>query len=429
MTARTVIGFSRAGDRINISLDRAPVVFDYDSGEVDLGSVSGNTLAELGEALIQLLRTREPVKTGLEAALQLPPGSSPAPLYFHVRAAAADAVPWEQLFAPPNGFCALDARWPVGRIAERVANVRGRGFEPPLRVVAVLSAAGRDPGPQLATLRTAVAAAEMPVRLHVISGDEDLLKTVTGPGVTTELIGASSPELCRQLAKARPHVVHLLCHGMSVAGVRTLAFATIPDVDAGREDFGSLSVSVAELVTALEACDPWLVVLAACQTAQAGEAGEGSGRAFAHDLVSAGATAVIGMRRLVDLTDTDRFCDALYPGVMDTIRAAVQPEAPGEQIIEWASVLTGPRRVMGGADPSVQDSWLDPVLYVQSDDLRVFPQTAQMSADDYSKLQGKLDKYRGWLASQDPATADPAAIAEVRGHIADIEAILSQAGA
>jgi hypothetical protein len=114
---------------------------------------------------------------------------------------------------------------------------------------------------------------------------------------------------------------------------------------------------------------------------------------------------------------------------MDTIRAAVQPESPGEQIVDWASVLTGPRRVMGGADPSVQDSWLDPVLYVQSDDLRVFPQTPDMSAGDYSKLQGKLDKYKGWLASQDPATADPAAINEVRGHIADIEALLSQAGA
>jgi hypothetical protein len=250
--------------------------------------------------------------------------------------------------------------------------------------------------------------------------------------VTTELIRGTPTDLARQITAARPHVLHLLCHGMEVAGVRTLAFATIGDVDSDRSDFGSLSLPLSDLFVALQACDPWLVVLAACETAQAAEAapaGATPARSFAHDLVSAGVTAAIGMRRLVDLQETDRFTRELYPEVLAAVRAAIQPVQPGEQIIDWASVLTGPRKVMGGADPSQVDSWLDPVLYVQNDDLRVFPQTEVLSADDYTRMKGQLDQYRGFLASQDPDNTDPAVETDIRDRMADIEAILSQAGA
>jgi hypothetical protein len=34
---------------------------------------------------------------------------------------------------------------------------------------------------------------------------------------------------------------------------------------------------------------------------------------------------------------------------------------------------------MSGADPSAADAWLDPVLYVQNDELRVFRATARLS--------------------------------------------------
>ncbi len=97
-------------------------------------------------------------------------------------------------------------------------------------------------------------------------------------------------------------MLHLLCHGMTVAGERTLAFASVGDVDAEVDEAGSISVPIKDLARELQTCDPWLVVLAACQTADA-SAGE---RAFAHDLVSLGVTATIGMRRLVDLKDTDK---------------------------------------------------------------------------------------------------------------------------
>jgi len=83
---------------------------------------------------------------------------------------------------------------------------------------------------------------------------------------------------------------------------------------------------------------------------------------------------------------------------------------------------------MGGPDPSKVDSWLDPVLYVQSEDLRVYTQTSVMSAEDYSNLQGRLDQLRSYLATADPQSTPPPVIADVRDKIADGEAILGQAG-
>jgi hypothetical protein len=426
---RTVIGFAPAGKFIYVSLDRAPTLFEPNSTKINFDKLAGNTTMQRGAALVKLLTKRDPIKSRLEEILRLTSGASP--LYFHVRAAAADAIPWEQIYAAPHGFCALDARWPVARIAERIRDVPVRAFAPPLRIVAVLSAAGRDGAPQLQALSTAIKAAAMDVRLHVISGDEDLLATAKGPDITAELIAGTSPDLCRQITAAKPHVLHLLCHGGAKAGVRTLAFGTLPDFDAERQDSGSLQVPVTSLVTALEGCDPWLIVLSACETAEA--ASPANGRALAHEMVSHGATAAIGMRRLVDLEDTNRFCKALYPEVLATIREAIQPGSGGqsrrERVIDWAAVLTNPRRVMGGEDPSAVDSWLDPVLYVQNDELRVFPPSAQFSPDDYAELQGKLDKYRGFLEAQDLATAEPQVIEDVRARIADTEAILAQAGA
>jgi hypothetical protein len=297
----------------------------------------------------------------------------------------------------------------------------------------VLSAAGRDGRPQLEALRNAIASAKIGVRLHVITGDEDVLAAATGPGVTGEWIAPSSPQLCAQIGAAKPHLLHVLSHGGVVAGVSTLSFGTIPDFDSDRKDAGSLPVFVQDLVRALAECDPWLVVLSACQSAATAEATDMShGRALAHDIVSAGVTAVVGMRRLVDLQDTDRFCQALYPEVLAAMREAVVPapdgEPHGERVLDWAAALTKPRRVMSGADPSLVDSWLDPVLYVQRDDLRVFPPSQRLSPTDYAGLQGKLDLYRDSKAKLVDSAAPESTVAEVSARIADIEAMLVEAG-
>src|SRR3954447_911743 len=178
------------------------MLFDPNSWKINLQKIIGVTLVERGQELLGLLIKRDPVKTVLGSTFKLPVNSPPSPLYFHIRALAADPIPWEQLHVKDIGFCALDARWPIGRIAGRVDAVRGRAFKPPVRVVAVLSAAGRDGSEQLGALRTAVQNAGIPVQLHIISGDESVLAAATGPNISSASIAGSSPELCAQDRKS-----------------------------------------------------------------------------------------------------------------------------------------------------------------------------------------------------------------------------------
>jgi hypothetical protein len=349
----------------------------------------------------------------------------------------------------------------MGRIASTYKPVPVRGFQPPFKVVAVLSAAGQDGSKQLDALLAAAAQDADAVKLQVITGDEAIRDRAQAGGADAELIAATAPELCTQIATAQPHVLHLLCHGQITAGVRTLRFARISDFDNDVKDFGSINVPVSDLAMALKLCDPWLVVLAACQSA--GGFDGGPGPAYAHALVNEGVAAVIGMRRLVDLSATNRFCAEFYPDVLTIVRKAVAPVAPGvsvhERIIEWSEALTNARKVMSNPDPSVVDSWLDPVLYVQGDDLRLYPQAAepevppdeippmdvapddagpgdepvaqqppQLSPEEYAELQGKLDQFHGIAAAADPATTDPATITAVQNLIAGVESRLAGAG-
>lgn len=431
---RTVISFERLGDSTVFKLEDAPVDIPG-IGENEIADISppvGNTISERGRALLERLVQHPPVRHGIAAALAVPANGDPVPLYFHMLAASADQLPWELINDSQHGFYALDKRWPVGRIAARRRRVEDRAFTPPLRLVAVLSAAGRDGRPQLDAVMAAVtsdAAAAMDTRLHVISAQENLLDTASGvPNVSCEVIAGTAPELEQQIAGAKPHILHLLCHGGAIAGLRTLAFATLADQDVAasgpgtEEPTGSLRLTVPNLLSTLRSSDPWLLVLSACDTAEAAD-----GPALAHDLAAGGIPAVIGMRRLVDLGDTNRFCKALYPEVLAVIKTAVDPNGPPTgRRIDWAASLTAPRISMTGGDPSTVDSWTDPVLYVQDDWLEVFPGSPALSAGDYTRLKGQLDTWEGYLATLDPATTNPAVIAEVLERIASLRANLPQ---
>lgn len=434
--SRTVVSFELLGSDTVFKLEDAPIdIPDMGANKiVNVAPVTGDTIADRGRALLALLTEHPPVRMGLDAALQVPPGAGPAPLYFHMLATSADELPWELIYDEQHGFCVLDRRWPVGRIAKRRRPLKLRLFTPPLRIVAVLSAAGRSGLRQLEALLSAVASndsASIGTSLHVISAEEAVLATAAArPGVTSETIAGTAPSLAEQIANARPDVLHLLCHGGAVAGVRLLAFATLADADAAEsgEDqdgnlTGSLRLKVPDLLGALRACDPWLVVLSACDTADTAE-----GPALAHELAAGGIPAVVGMRRLVDLGDTNRFCAALYPEVLAAVRSAVEPAAPPTpREVDWAATLTVPRVTMAGADPLAVDAWTDPILYVQDDPLQVLPSAATQSPDEYNRLRAKLDFWEGYLVTIDPATA-PDAFNYAMERITEIRASLAGGG-
>ncbi|HEY8301110.1 MAG TPA: CHAT domain-containing protein [Jatrophihabitans sp.] len=431
---RTVITFQPAGRSILVSLDRAPILFEPNSTKVNLTKIVGDSLVDRGKAILKLITARDPVRAGLNFAFALPENAPPAPLYFHVRADAADVVAWEQIYDDHLGFCALDARWPIGRIASTVRQVAGQAFTPPLRLVAVLAAAGRDANAQLRALCDATSHSAVPTSLHVITGDDDLANAAGAAGASAELISGTSPQVCRQIAAAQPHLLHVFCHGGVVANAATLAFATAADVDAGRDDYGSVRVFVPDLVRALSVgSNPWLVVLNACETAAAdggtGEVGTISNGAIAHDMVSAGLTAVIGMRRKVELQSANTFCALLYPEVLsvvaDALTAAKADPAHADVVIDWAPALTAPRRALSGPDPSNADGWLDPVLYAQSDDLHIAPTPPGDTGETYARLNGQRDSFVAFLASLDAATANHDVITAIHDRIAAIDAQLA----
>jgi hypothetical protein len=142
-------------------------------------------------------------------------------------------------------------------------------------------------------------------------------------------------------------------------------------------------------------------------------------------MVSAGLTAVIGMRRKVELQCANRFCELLYPEVLALVsQALATAEADAvhpDSIIDWAPALTAPRRALSGPDPCNADSWLDPVLYAQSDDLRIAPTPAGDTGEKYARLNGERDKFVAFLATLDAATADAEVVKAIQERITAID--------
>lgn len=426
---RLILNFESIGKTTVLTLFKTPWVAEsYQGRSIRISPLLGGNAQARGEELARLLCRHKPIKQALGMALASPPASPPQPIYFRVVSEAADALPWEQLYSAPQGFVALDSRWPLGRIVKRVQDLSDRSFLAPFRTVAVLAAAGREGQPQLDALASAVAQGRtngLDVQLHVITAEQAVMDRVAElktNSITAEWIAATPMDVARQITDAKPSILHLLCHGSFAApGVRGLAFATIQDFLAP-DTTGSVVLSVDGLIRALALCDPWLVVLAACETAQASD-----GVALAHNLVDAGVPAVIGMRRLVDLGAMNRFCGALYPEILSTVAKAVDPTPGKERVqIDWASALTAPRQAATvGHDPSLVDTWSDAVLYAQQDELTVYVPTKQsLPAEQYAALLGRLDVYLQLRQTRDPATTPPSVLEEIDRTIAELKASL-----
>ncbi len=395
---------------------------------VDLTPLPPGTVRQRGESLMARLGAHEYVRGGIARVLEAAPGAEPAPLYFRVIADAADDLPWEWLYARGTGFCSLDARWPVARIARRRRPVTPREFAPPLQVVAVLAAAGQTGRPQYDHLRAAVTSDDgraVDARLTVVTGDPDVLEAARDDDsgrVEALPVPPTTPGLTAAIEAAEPDVLHVLCHGgIDDTGVSSLAFATLADFDQPPGQ-GGVWMALSQLSASIRQVNPWLVVLNACGTADAS-----AGRALAHELADQGVPAVVGMRRLVDILNADRFSEALYPSVMATVRRVTDPDGPpGARALDWAGALTAPRAALAGRDPDTEEAWGDPVLYIQQEPLLVTPVPAQHPVGTVSEIQAHIDVWEGVVASLDPADTAPAVYAEAVQRLAELRASLAR---
>jgi hypothetical protein len=347
----------------------------------DLVMITGpNAVRQLGERLAERIRgCNESVDLAFAQVLMLAAATPSQPICFRVGDADAHALSWEA-FVGNQQFMALDARWPIARIA-RGGNLPAGArlpFEPPLKLAAVLSAVGRPATPEWNGIYAAVAGARvsgLPIEVTLFAGEEDVIDLVTSlndPAVEVRPVPPTGAELLDALRTFEPHLLHLYCHGTIDGSVRYLEIGTIRDFDVPGGTSSSVRVLVGELGAAMADTNTWLVVLNTCRGAEASDLN----LTHAEEIVSSGVPVAVGMRRLIDADDAFAFSAAFYPPVFAAVEAAAFAPPGADRTVTWAGTLTQARRVLRdlhGADAATHEAWTLPVLYTRPGDFELVP--------------------------------------------------------
>jgi len=337
---------------------------------------------QAGQKLLEDLSAHPAVGPAIDQALQQTQGGcSPIHLWMH-DVTTAEQLPWEAVYLKSKGeFLALDDRWPIARVREaNEADPRlVYEFEPPLRITAVLSAAGDDAqtqapaAPQWQALYAAIrrglaAPGATPVALTVLVGEENLRNQIESLGMAWIKCGYITDRdgLLQAIRDSRPHILHFFCHGTSDE-IPYLQIGSFTDWEAGRA--GTIPITAVEL---RQRADPkqgiWLVTLNCCESATQAR----DGRGLASSLVAAGFPAALGMRERIDVGLAHKVCDSFYPAILELINQAA-PGGPTSDI-EWAQALSNVRASLAGGGPSglppqqaARDckTWTIPALYTR----------------------------------------------------------------
>lgn len=394
-----------------------------------------------GAQLYADLSQHPAVKQALATALmQLHGGENP--IYLFLESTNADLLPWECLYEANTGFLALDNRWPIARLKEAlIEGVSEFTLVPPLRILAVLSAAGASnadqaPGrPEWDALWSALthnqAANGIPVRLQALVC-EDALKThidglapPAGLQASAALI-SDKDKVLETIATFKPHILHFFCHG-STLGTPHLNIGTRSDWDALKA--GSIAITANELRQLGDKSKAvWLVTLNCCESAaQAKDA-----RNLASSLVTEGFPAALGMREVVDTQNAHVLTGSFYRTVLQQI-STLQANAPA-QAIEWPCALLAARSRLAtdNAPPGVPlpqaasefKQWTIPVMYARVEPfllkrLAAAPPVDKLQlAREAQEIQRKYDEVNGMTL---PPSIKDAILAEFRKKLKEIE--------
>lgn len=368
-----------------------------------------------GHRLLEELETHPAVKMAIQLALMQPPGQT-QPVYFHLNEDAAERLCWETLYSDEKAFIGLDARWPIGRIADSVVDRRlaPQDFAPPLRVVAILSALNRQAAEQWQALRDAVQVVRadgLAVEMLVLVGEEDLLATI-GDEIAGGLLGTRvvpvpdrTADFEDLLSEFEPQILHFFCHGSASHGVPRLEIATILDWEEGKAS-GSLKLSVDDLQNMPAMADAWLVVLNCCESGRAEE----NTHSMAHTLVSNVVPAAIGTLEPFEVSDAHELCLGFYPQLFQELSDVLgQPHDDSLVELEWATALRGARRSLSEKhdnDPSNHREWALPVLYARPEPflLRVPGAGPVVSPDTMRVWKQRAEVVAGYLKALPPET-------------------------
>lgn len=424
--ARTVFSIEpdgRGGFQVKLERAPAPILDAHVPGPLDCDPddlpdwAAPQGVAAYGKSLAERLGGHPAVQQALQT-LALAPPDQRSPLYVRALAPEAEALRWETLCSGQGEFFALRRTSPVGRIV-----YVGYGddrppdpFEPPLRVMALLSALGVPARNEWTSLWKAVEdarAAGLPVEVAVRVGEPDLLDAITQaghPGVYVAPLPSRSNELEQDIEAFHPHLLHAFCHGNVGYGADWLELATSVDwelADGGAPpERGSLVVDVDQLASLPAVRAAWLVTLNCCE----GGRGGAELRAMAARLVEAGAAAAVGMQEPVHAGDAHEFCRAFYPALFDLLADQLAAAGPGSVEIEWAEALYAPRRALSdrnGHDPTSNRTWTLPVLYVRPERFHVLRRPVP-PPDELEAMRARAETIAGLLRRLPPDTPEDA---------------------
>jgi hypothetical protein len=306
-------------------------------------------------------------------------------------------------------------------------------FEPPLRIMAILSAPGNDiatrvPGKQeweslLGEGADRLDAASVSVRLHVLTGEEQLKNTIDKQNlnwVSTDWI-VDKDQVFSAIRSFEPHILHFFCHGTTELSPH-LQIGSRSDWVAEKE--GSVSISADEL---RERADPrkmiWVIVLNACESATHAK----DARSLVNELVGQGFPAAIGMREKAEAAYAHKFCRLFYRAVVRMLQ--IIPEGSPAQEIEWASALYEARTELGAQNQEAACAckyWTIPVLYTRPEPfkLRRLPSKPGLPLPEKMRL---LAECKALLGQREQLAADPGTPQELKtGILKDFDAKIKE---
>jgi hypothetical protein len=403
--------------------------FAYDADDPAPAGFADGTLGtdDMGRYIIEKLSAHPAICNAFAAALAAPQGTQ-QPVFIRV-SPQAEGVPWETLFANGN-FLALDPRWPIGRMnTQDLTPAKPREFRPPLRVLAVLAAAGIDASAEWTELRDALGQLPFDVTVRALVAQDSLLaaaQTGNPPNlsVSTERVEPGL-DLPGQITGFRPNIMHFFCHG----GIATRSTAGRPR--------GGVSFELKDFPIANPADDLWLVVLNACRGALP-PAGAAS---LVSSLATRGIPAVAGMREAVMKDDAHAFCRGFYRALASMLAPLAKSATPVP--VAWPAALYWARREIcelhRGPDPCAAVAprlreWTLPVMYVGQAPFtlvrppavaRLLPQPP-LPPERRTALESQLQVLRD-LADR-PTGAPPDVVAAYRRQIEQLEFTLALRG-
>jgi hypothetical protein len=412
----------------------APAVRNFSSGN--------GTVTEIGSYLLGCLRSHPTIDQAITQLLAAQPTDPPQPLFVRM-GPRTEAWPWEALFAEAMplagggqaaeaGFLSLDVRWPVARM-----NFDGYvasptfDFEPPLRVMAILGAAGVEARPEWDALYENLRHLPFRVEIHAFVAEDALHAHISGiadPNVDIRVDWVpATTDLVAAIGRIRPNILHVFCHGRVEGNAPLVLIATR---DSWAEETGGIVLEPSDLAVEAARGSLWLATMNCCRGAQGTETGS-----LVYGLLRHGFPAVAGMREAVSYPDAHAFCRGFYAALVELLAPAAT--VGREVALDLPRALHRPRReiceehrvgdVSCDEAAATNREWTLPVLYVRSGGVTVRNRAGQaaqaLSEQDRIRLETQLRVLQDLVRSPIAGTPD-SAIQAYTAQIATLETML-----